>query len=116
MADVGSSPHREPALAERRAFVRYASGREVSCRPAGKRQEAGWLGRLKDVSAGGIGLLMRHRFRAGTSLTVELIGLGPMSVRVVRVVPVSNVGEFAWLMGCVFVHPLTDTELTSLLS
>jgi len=50
---------------ERRAWVRYASSCEVSYQNAGALKDAGWPGKVFDISAGGIGLLLRHRFPPG---------------------------------------------------
>src|SRR5438105_1636375 len=67
----GNEPVRAGSI-ERRAFVRYASDLDASCRPASGGREVGWFARVRDVSAGGIGLLFRHRLTRGTPLLVEL--------------------------------------------
>src|SRR5262249_59779327 len=60
------------AAIERRAWVRFSCDMEASCRSAGAMKNAGWPGRIIDISTGGVGLLLKHRFRPGTLLLVEL--------------------------------------------
>jgi hypothetical protein len=116
-AEEGSFP--DQTVAERRAWVRYGTDLAATCHSPDDRQEVGWPGQVRDVSAGGIGLLLRHRFRPGTYLQVEVHGAGGaarvLSVRVVHATPV-NPGEGAcWLVGCIFLEPLGDDEVRALL-
>src|SRR5438270_10692250 len=61
-----------PGPVERRAWVRYVSDLTAACLTGDLRNDVGWPARVRDVSAGGIGLLLRHRFRPGTHLSLEL--------------------------------------------
>jgi hypothetical protein len=75
------------------------------------------LGRVRDISAGGIALLLNHRFEPGTALIVELsakskVASRPRPVRVVHVTPEKN-GR--WIIGCAFVSKLSADELQGLL-
>src|SRR5438128_5431294 len=82
-ADQGSPPPYDISLTallsrgfssmERRAWVRFACDFDVTCRPAGSLSDAGWPGKVANVSASGVGLLLRHRFERGTELAVEII-------------------------------------------
>lgn len=99
--------------------MRFAIDLPAACRPA-RRRGAGWPATVKDVSAGGIGLLLRHRFPIGTPLVLELRLTGSaavreVSVRVVHAVPVRSEGVVLWRTGCMFPAPLSDGELQSLL-
>jgi hypothetical protein len=107
-------------VVERRAWVRYGTDLQATCRGAGPPREVGWPARVKDISAGGVGLLLRHRFRPGTILAVELHGASGgcvrvLAVRVVHATPRTVDSESCWLMGCMFVEPLSDNELQTLL-
>ena len=75
------SPIVNVPVLERRAWVRYASSCEVACQSAGALKDAGWPGKVLDVSLGGIGLLLRHRFPPGAPLIVELKRKGRRSWR-----------------------------------
>jgi hypothetical protein len=107
-------------MVERRAFVRCATALEASCQPVTNRKDVGWPGRVVDVSAGGVGILMRHCFRPGTSLDVELKTaagefLGVVRVRVAHATAVREASGSGWLIGCAFASPLSEAELSALL-
>jgi hypothetical protein len=106
---------------ERRAWVRYGTDMKATCRGAGGRKEVGWPARVRDVSVAGIGLLLRHRFRPGSYLAVELHAssggcLRLLAVRVVHTTPLSVDGEPCWLTGCLFAEQLGEDELQALLA
>ena len=101
---------------ERRVWVRYTSDASVSCRATGAMKDAGWPGKIWNISAGGVGLLLRHRFERGTRLLVELTsargGLQrTMEARVVHARAVVAEGNYGWLLGCVFSTELSHEEL-----
>ncbi len=78
----------------------------------------GWPGRVRDISAGGVGLLLRHRFRPGSPLLVELHlrrERRVVAVRVIHVTAVSDSDGPCWLIGCAFVDPIEPSELQTLL-
>jgi hypothetical protein len=109
------------AQAERRAWVRYASDMEARCSTTGALRDAGWPGRVSDISMGGVGLVLRHRFRRGTPLEVELKNAaGTVRIivlaRVRHTTPVAAGNANCWLVGCEFDRPLTEPELNSLVS
>jgi hypothetical protein len=96
-----------------------ASDRPVTCAPAEPCRDPGWPGRLRDISQGGCGLVLQHRFRPGTSLVIDLRereGDRRRSVRarVVHATPFPVDGLALWLLGCRFDEPLTEAELASL--
>jgi hypothetical protein len=72
---------------------------------------------VRDVSAGGIGVLAARRFEPGTELSVEL-ATGPggrprrLAATVVRV-KVDRAGH--WVHGCAFKTPLDTEQLRALL-
>lgn len=118
-----TQPQGEPATgtaAERRAWVRFDCDLEASYEPAGAMKNAGWPAKVHDLSAGGVGLLLKHRFKPGSWLTLELKrpdGTLQHTIRV-RVVHVNSViadADPCWLTGCVFAAPLSESELAALL-
>ena len=110
-----------PSALERCAFVRYAADHlTAACRPADA-HDPGWLATVQDISAGGLGLLLRHRFRRGTPLRIELRRadgtlLREVRVRVVYAAPAQVDGDFTWRVGCAFTTELSADELRSLIS
>lgn len=108
------------APADRRAWVRYGVDLQATCHPPGDRKEVGWPGQVRDVSAGGLGLVMRHRFRPGTPLLVEVHDATGecrrvLPVRVVHATPIHPGAGAVWLVGCAFLDSLSDYELRLLL-
>jgi hypothetical protein len=105
--------------AERRAYVRVESSLAAGCRPAGRGAGAAWPGKVRDISPGGVGLLLRHRFAPGTALIVELRDgngkvLRTASVRVVHATAAFVEGSHHWLLGCAFDRPLGEEEFRAL--
>lgn len=108
----------QKSLLERRTFVRIASDLDAACRPAGSR-EVGWPGRVRDISRGGVGLLLKHRFQPGTLLTVELRDTTgdlrrTVRVRVIHATSTIIDGAARWHLGCEFETPLSDAEFEAL--
>jgi hypothetical protein len=104
---------------ERRAYVRLETDLPVTCRPKGRKIDVGWPGRVRDISQGGIGLLLRHRFESGTVLIVELRGSGgplarAMTLRVVHATAVMDGATPSWLHGCAFDQLLGPAEIEAL--
>ena len=118
--DPSAAPDAPGAAAlERRAYVRMASDRTVRCTTADRSREPGWAGRLRDISQGGCGLLLQHRFRPGTVLVIDLREGEGQTQRSVRAQVVHATASLAdgtpcWLLGCRFDEPLTEAELAQL--
>jgi serine/threonine protein kinase len=104
----------------RRAWIRHtvgvgASGWIDPAVQAGGELET-WPLVVRDISAGGIGLLLARRFEPGTELFIEY-GDGTekpskkIPTRIMRVQPESN-GH--WIHGCQFLAPLGDGELAEM--
>lgn len=116
-----AGPDTEPSalLAERRAFVRMASDLAVTCQQSSRTLEAGWPGTVVNISCGGLGLLLRHRFRPGTDLSIDMRGHEDkperiLNVRVMHATAVLVDGSPLWLLGCAFSEPLTADEWRAL--
>jgi hypothetical protein len=92
---------------DRRAAPRFACDVGGTCKPAVLADDKRWAGRVKDVSAGGLGLLVQRRFEPGTLLRVDLSGAEPdapqsLFVTVVHLRPLPG-GQ--WLLGCTLGPP-----------
>jgi hypothetical protein len=123
MPEHNASPDPEHSVSlcpDRRAFVRLAAELSATCAPAATGHDVGWPGKVRDISRGGVGLLLRHRFRPGTHLEVDLRHISGRPLRIVRVRVVRAAAIVAdnhpcWLLGCVFENPLSDQEFEALL-
>ena len=109
-----------PSALERRAFVRYATDHLTAACRAADVHDPGWIATVQDISAGGLGLLLRHRVRSGTPLRIELRRtdgslMREVRVRVVHTAPTHIDGDFTWRTGCAFLTELSDDEVRSLL-
>jgi serine/threonine protein kinase len=100
---------------ERRASVRHLVSRGTTCvidtgLVAGNAVATeGWPAIVRDLSVGGVGLVLARRFEPGTAFAVRLDGVDrDLFVHVKRVQP-DVVGH--WSHGCVFDTPLDDYEL-----
>lgn len=111
---------RNPAPVERRVWVRHRGNGEAKVNPLSAATGVFWTGKIQNISTHGIALLLDRRFDQGTLLTVALPGkskqdLKTFPVRVVqdRFVPGSS--GLRWVVGCVFLQPLSEEELQGLL-
>jgi hypothetical protein len=111
-----------PKGAERRASIRYSCDPESfspdnQCRPITEAQRDFWSATVRDLSTGGIGLVVNRRFESGTLLTVTLEDAErtARSSFLVRVMRVSQESTTTWLHGCAFPHQLSEAELLSLM-
>ena len=98
---------------DRRVWVRYSCDLESKCHSGRGTDELSWSGRVRDISRGGLNLLLNRFFEPGSYLTVD-VPLGPdLKVRalVVRVVHALNFGPANWALGCAFERPLEEKDL-----
>jgi hypothetical protein len=109
-------PSRGLFQSERRAFVRFPSGREMFCEPVSaetaEEPEMAWLAQIRDVSAGGIGLILSRRFEPGTSLLLDLPHAGgTRRLLPVQILHMTPEGDGRWAAGCSFTYPLSEADL-----
>src|SRR4051794_14165972 len=62
---------------ERRAWPRYPTDMEIVCWPVGKGRDAEFKARVRNVSLGGISLLVPRAFAEGDLLNVDLPSSNP---------------------------------------
>ena len=120
---MSKEPVAKSSGAERRASVRYpcdpeSFGVDNSCRPITvARKSESWAAVVRDVSTGGVGIVINRRFEPGALLSVDLQDAEKTSNRtlLVRVVRLTKEGKDTWLHGCAFTHKLSEAELLSLM-
>src|SRR5262249_60476184 len=108
---------------EYRASVRHPHGSGTVCTVepsvhAGPAEERDcWPTVVEDSSRGGLALILGRRLEKGTVILVDLLAGDPRSIRSlpVRVVHVKRHGHGHWRIGCEFLTPLNDEEVTILL-
>lgn len=100
---------------DRRAEDRYPVNGDSACTHASPVAEDFGTVRLKDVSMGGVGMLLSRQVEAGALLSVTLanIAKGFTKTVLVRVTHTSRLGG-AYLVGGAFTVPLTYQEMTTL--
>jgi hypothetical protein len=101
---------------EPRLWVRYPCDVAVACQAAARPEDTPQLARVRNISLGGIKLLVDRPFERGAAVSIELPGpseglSSTVLATVVRTAPGSK-GE--WEIGCTFATELTDEELDSL--
>ena len=112
----GAVPNPVPKQEERRFWVRYPADLETSVQLADFPSEERAHARIRDISCGGINLVVDQRFQAGELLSLELPSLDnpervfTMLACVVRSTPEPG-GRHS--LGCVFSRELTDDDLFS---
>jgi hypothetical protein len=106
-----------PATPDCRRWTRFPCNVETVCYSCDTAPGERRCGRILNISAGGIGLVLRCQFFEGTLLHFEL----PQEMNVanprilVRVVRVKDQGDGNWLLGCEFADQLSDDEVRGLL-
>jgi hypothetical protein len=114
---VPSEEAKHRTQTERRAWVRLPTSQAVSCQPiAASTPDTGWLGKLVNISPGGLALLLSRRFEPGTLLIVELPSKAQRRARTVgvRVVHAKPEKDTCWILGCEIISPLTEDDMQSL--
>lgn len=102
---------------DRRAAVRYPCSLETACNlPMAEELEAhGLLVEVRDVSTGGIGLILDRDCPKGLFLEIELHNLiqGFKTTLEARVVHTVEQSDGTWFVGCSFLRPMSEHELKS---
>jgi hypothetical protein len=106
-----------PAGPDCRRWTRFPCDVETVCYSCDTAPGERRSGRILNISAGGVGLLLRCQFFEGTLLHFELpqeMNLANPKI-LVRVVRVTKQGEGNWLLGCEFADQLSDYDVRALL-
>jgi c-di-GMP-binding flagellar brake protein YcgR len=101
---------------DRRIWVRYPANRETTYQPAGEGEEKRFAARIRDVSRGGINLLVGREFQPGDLLSVELPARaeGRTFSVLACIVRVERQADGDWSLGCIFSRELGDDDLQTL--
>ncbi len=104
-------------MVERRAAERHECNIQTEGCQLGSLGSKSWAATVKNISATGVALILRHRVKPGTVLVIKFqsgnLNLSrPIPIRVMHVQPQA---EGAWLHGCAFVRKLREEDLHSLL-
>jgi hypothetical protein len=98
---------------ERRVRVRYPSGALTKFQPVNGVEHPPLSARVRNVSRGGINLLVPERLEPGSMLSIDLPspdGDTPCTV-LACIVHVSAQPDGEWAVGCTFSQELSDAEL-----
>lgn len=101
---------------ERRLWVRYPADLTAIVQPTANGSSTRLSSRVRDISRGGVNLLVEHEFQAGELISVEL-PLGDQNETQLVLACIVRVNEEApgrWALGCVFSHELADEDLHGL--
>ena len=115
---VPSSPNSpDPGGIERRASTRYPCNLATSCRLIAAVEGDDWPGRVRNISGGGVSLVLSHPVDAGTLLAVELRSMTRNFSRAVQVRVVYCIEHPSgdYILGGAFTQPLSDDELKAFL-
>jgi hypothetical protein len=102
--------------AERRAGARYPCRFEAVCHVGAPGKQLRTPARIVDISAGGIGLILKERFQEGTQLMVRLPSTALAQPLPVKVVHVAEVAPNFYLLGGAFTAPFPTDALDKLIS
>src|SRR5262245_48712391 len=105
---------KQPAGAEgeRRVWVRYPCDVKTLAQPAGGRAEERLMTRVRNISPGGISLVVNRRFEPGMLLCVELPAAeGRASSVLAYVIHAKEESAGEWALGCTFAAELSDEDL-----
>jgi hypothetical protein len=107
------------ARIECRVRPRHSCDVEASCQPVAalNDDDLQWHGTIRDLSAGGVGLVLKRRFEVGSGLAIELPAHGdrPEETLLARVRHATRLADGRWLLGCAFIRELNDDEVATLL-
>jgi hypothetical protein len=103
---------------ERRSTVRYPCHVETYCQPSsGRDDELWWRGEIRNVSPGGLGLILTRGFEVGRYLEIELpVAVAGVNSALARVVYAAKQSNGSWLVGCSFTQRLTDEQVQGIVA
>lgn len=112
---VGKAETKRPDE-ERRLWVRHPASLTTTVQPTTNGRSLRISAKIRDISRGGVHLVVDHAFEPGQLITVELPLAGSAQMQfvlacIVRVVPE---GPGLWALGCIFSQELADELLDSL--
>jgi c-di-GMP-binding flagellar brake protein YcgR len=100
---------------DRRAFDRYPAKAEINLHLANSSDPTRYKAKLRNISRGGINVLVGREFDPGQLLSVELPAADKQSTFTVLVciIHVAPAGEKEWSIGGTFARELSDEDLVA---
>jgi hypothetical protein len=103
---------------ECRAWERHPCDLRGACQPiaANRGHDLSWPAKIRNLSLGGVGLVLERRFEPGVILFLELTFPGSDSPETLmaRVVYARAIAGNQWFLGCAFCRPLSPGKIESL--
>src|SRR5437660_7179527 len=101
---------------ERRVWIRYPSKAEATCQPAHPSDGDPLVARVRNISRGGINLVVKRWFEPGMLLSVQLPGETDQNGATILAYIVRATAKAGgeWVLGCTFATELSDADLKSL--
>ena len=101
---------------ERRLWVRYPAQISTTVSPTTNNESLRILSHIRDISRGGVNLVVDHAFERGEHISIELPLQGKEQKQTVLacIVHVAEEKPGEWRLGCVFAQELTDDDLTGM--
>ena len=108
-----SSLHKDE---ERRLWVRHPANLSTTVRPTSNGKSLRISSKIRDISRGGVHLVVDHAFEPGQLITIELPLAGSDGTQSVLacIVRVVKEGQGQWALGCIFSQELADDDLAGL--
>jgi hypothetical protein len=113
-SSINGTP-RKPAVRNRRVWVRYPCPLDTPGQLFNTESSQVLQGTVRNLSSGGIGLLMSEPVSVGTVLKIEVDCHAGPRMLVVRVTHVTEQPD-GWLFGCELDVPLSGDQMRDLLS
>jgi len=104
-----------PATPENRAWKRFNCKVRVTALPVSGTERTTFPAEVVNISASGIGLQVARNVEMGALLSLRLEGAGGQSREVLACVVHVIVAGGEWLLGCNFIHELSEADLKALL-
>jgi len=110
-----TAPAPAPRGAECRVYERLVCELQTTIQPIAARSDRDivWPGMIRDVSEGGVGLVLGRRFERGAGLAIELPATEerPAETLLAKVMHTTALPGNKWLLGCAFVSRLSEEEV-----
>lgn len=101
---------------EQRDSNRYPCDQEAVTQALDAPATVSWGATVKNISAGGMGVVLCFPFKPGTHLAIAIQTVEVRRTLLVRVVHVLDQADGTWFLGCEFVRQLQDDEVEEIRS
>jgi len=100
---------------ERRVWVRYPSKAQTIVKPINNGVDTRFSSRVRNVSRGGLSLVVNKQFQPGELLSIELPGTNEQETDTVLacIIHVHASADKQWVLGCTFSEELNEQELAA---